>query len=158
MTESEEMNEGVHLAFDLEDETFAIDIAHVREVLEPRNFTRIPHFPEFIRGAVNVRGSVDIVADMRGIMGMPEIDLTEDSRVVMIESTLGGETVALGALVDSVRSVMNIPPDRIQAPPESGLRWRSDLIKGIGGKDGRFIIILDVEKIHSFLEESLNNN
>ncbi len=144
-----------YLAFSLDDEVFAIEIAHVREVLEPRDFTRVPHLPDFIRGAVNVRGSVEIVADMRGVLGMPPGEITEKSRVIIMETRFGGETVALGALVDSVKSVMKIQADRIEAPPATGLQWRSELIKGIGGVDGRFVIILDVEKIHAFIESSM---
>ncbi len=155
MKESGKTDAEMHLAFNLEDEVFAIEITHIREVLEPRKFTRVPYMPDFIRGAINVRGSVEMVVDMRGVLGMPRMEITDASRVVIIESHFAGETVALGALVDSVRSVMKIHPDRIAAPPETGVQWRSDLIKGIGGVDDRFIIILDVEKIQTFIESSL---
>ncbi len=155
MKESEKKEPEMHLAFNLEDEVFAIEIAHIREVLEPREFTRIPYMPDFIRGAVNVRGSVEMVVDMRGVLGMPRMEVTDASRVVILETSFAGEIVALGALVDSVNSVTKIHPDRIEAPPETAGRWRSELIKGIGGVDDRFIIILDVMEIHAFIESSL---
>ncbi len=155
MKESGKKDAEMHLAFNLEDEVFAIEIAHIREVLEPRDFTRVPYMPDFIRGAINVRGSVEMVVDMRGVLGMPLMEIADASRVVILETRFAGENVALGALVDSVNSVLKIHPDRIEAPPETGVQWRSELIKGIGGVDDRFIIILDVEMIHSFIESSL---
>ncbi len=145
----------MHLAFHLEDEVFAIGITHVREVLEPRQLTRAPYMPDFIRGAVNVRGSVEAVVDLRGVLGMPRVEIADASRILILETRFAGETVVLGALVDSVKAVMKIDSDRIEHPPETAVQWRSELIRGIGGVDDGFIIILDVEKMLSFIESAL---
>ncbi|MCP4693588.1 MAG: chemotaxis protein CheW [Desulfobacterales bacterium] len=155
MAASEKKNAGVYLAFNLEDETFAFEMTHVREVLEPRDFSRVPHFPHFMRGAINVRGSVEIVADIRGVLGMPRVEITDRSRIIMIETMVAGEPITRGALVDSVRSVIKIRQDLIEPPPETGRQWRAELIKGIGRKDDRFILILDVDQMHVFIESSL---
>jgi len=143
---------GLYLTFRLGDELFAIDVGQVREVLEMETITAVPNALEFMRGIINVRGSVVPVVDLRAKFGMSAIENTVHTRVVVMELDLDGEVNVLGALADSVHEVIELNPDTIEPPPRLGNRWRSQFIKGVGKRDERFILILDIEKVFS-LEE-----
>lgn len=143
---------GLYLTFRLGDELFAIDVGQVREVLEMETITAVPNALEFMRGIINVRGSVVPVVDLRAKFGMSAIENTVHTRVVVMELDLDGEVNVLGALADSVHEVIELNPDTIEPPPRLGNRWRSQFIKGVGKRDERFILILDIDKVFS-LEE-----
>lgn len=144
-----------HLTFRLDDEVFALDVAQVREVLDLSPITKVPRAPEFMRGVINVRGSVVPVVDLRLKFGLPKTENSKDTRIVVMELSLDGETVVLGTLADSVHEVINIEPEQIEEPPKIGTRWRTEFIKGIGKRDEQFIIILDVDLVFSTDELAL---
>ncbi len=138
-----------YLTFKLEDEVFALDVSQVREVLDLSPITKVPKSPDFLRGVINVRGSVVPVVDLRLKFGMLKIENTLDTRIVVMELDLEGETVVVGAIADSVHEVMELEPGQIEPPPKIGNRWRTEFIKGIGKRDNQFIIILDIDRIFS---------
>ncbi len=145
----------LYLPFGLEDEIFAIDVAKVREVLDLSAITKVPHAPEFMRGVINVRGNVVPVMDMRTKFGLPETDSTVNTRIVIMELSVDGSSLVLGAIADSVNDVLELEPDQIEEPPSLGNRWRSDFIKGIGKRDESFIMILNIDKVLSSDEAAL---
>lgn len=138
-----------YLTFKLGEEMFALDVSQVREVLDMANITKVPRSPDFMRGVINVRGSVVPVVDMRLKFGMPPADSTVDTRIVVMEISVDGEEIVLGAMADSVHNVAEIEPDRIEPPPKVGAKWRTEFIKGIGKQEEDFIIILDVDRVFS---------
>lgn len=144
-----------YLTFRLGDEVFALDVSQVREVLDISNITKVPRAPDFMRGVINVRGSVVPVVDLRLKFGMPKSESTVDTRTMVLDLSLDGETTVLGALADSVHEVMELEPDQIEEPPRIGSRWRTDFIKGIGKRDEEFIIILDIDRVFSTDELAL---
>lgn len=137
------------LTFKLANEVYALEIAKVREVLEYTDVTRVPRMPEFLCGVINLRGKVVPVANMRCKFGMPEIEKTVHTSIIITEVCIDGETTIIGALADSVQEVMEIAPDQIEEPPKIGARLRADFIKGIGKHESRFIIILNIDKVFS---------
>ncbi len=139
----------LYLTFKLEDEIFAIDVSQVREVLDITTITKVPQTPDFMRGVINVRGSVVPVVDMRRKFGMPPVDNTTDTRIVVMEVTMDGETIILGAQADAVKEVIELEPGDIEPPPRLGTRWRTDLIKGIGKRNDIFMLLLDVDRLFS---------
>ena len=145
----------LYLTFILEDETFAIDVSQVREVLDMSRITRVPRSPDFLRGVINVRGTVVPVVDFRLKFGMPGADATVHTRIMILEIPLDNKTVVVGAIADSVNDVIEFEPDRIEPPPEIGSRWRSDFIKGIGKRDNKFVMIIDVGMVFSTEEIAL---
>ena len=149
MSETGIMETSRYLTFKLEDEVFALDVGQVREVLDLSPITKVPKAPRFMRGVINVRGSVVPVVDLRLKFGMPEIKNTLDTRIVVMELSLDNETVVVGAIADSVHEVMELEVGHIEPPPKIGSRWRTEFIKGIGKRDNQFIIILDIDKIFS---------
>lgn len=141
-----------YLTFKLGDELFALDVSQVREVLDVTAITKVPRAPEFMRGVINVRGSVVPVVDMRLKFGMSRTENTIDTRVVVMDLSLDGDTTVLGALADSVHEVMDLEPEQIEEPPRVGSRWKTEFIKGIGKRDEDFIILLDIDRIFSIDE------
>ena len=144
-----------YLTFKLGEEIFALDVAQVREVLDFTAITRVPRTPEYMRGVINLRGSVVPVVDMRLKFGMTRTERTVNTCIEVVEVTLDGEATVLGALVDSVQEVIELEPDQIEPAPRIGTRLRTDFIKGMGKRDNEFIIILDIDKVFSVEELSM---
>ncbi len=138
-----------YLTFELDREIFAVEIGKVREVLDSTRVTRVPKMPDFLRGVINLRGSVVPVADLRLKFGMPGTKETVNTCIVVMEIDLEGEPTVLGALADSVQEVLELPVDRIEPPPRIGTRLKTGFIKGMGKRDEDFIIILDIDRIFS---------
>jgi len=143
-----------YLTYKLGNEVFALDIAKVREVLDFTTGTRVPRMPEFMRGVINLRGSVVPVVDMRLKFGMTRTEKTADTCVIITEVTVDNETTVLGALADSVQEVLDLEQRNIEPPPKIGTMLRTEFIKGMGKQNDRFIIILDIDKIFSAEELS----
>ena len=144
-----------YLTFKLDEEIFALDIAKVREVLDYTTVTKVPRTPEFMRGVINLRGSVVPVVDMRLKFGMTKTDKTVNTCIIIVEITLAGETVVLGALADAVHEVIELEPGQIEPAPKIGTRLKTDFIRGMGKRVEHFIIILDIDKVFSSDELSL---
>jgi purine-binding chemotaxis protein CheW len=144
-----------YLTFKLDDEVFALDITKVREVLDFTTVTKVPRTPDFMRGVINLRGSVVPVVDLRLKFGMSKTEKTVNTCVIIVEVTVDNETTVLGALADSVQEVMDLEPDHIEPAPKIGTRLNTEFIKGMGKRDTNFIIILDVDKIFSINELAL---
>jgi purine-binding chemotaxis protein CheW len=138
-----------YLTFRLSQEVFAVEVAKVREILEYITITRVPKTPEFMRGVINVRGSVVPVLDVRLKFGMSATERTVNTCIVVLEIDFEGETTILGALADSVQEVIELEPDQIEPAPKIGTQLRTEFIKGIGKRDNEFIMILDIDKVFS---------
>ena len=141
-----------YLTFRLKEEVFAFDISKVREVLEYGNITKVPQTPDMMKGVINLRGSVVPVIDMRVKFGMGETEKTVNTVTIIIEIEVEGELTMIGALVDSVKEVMDLDSDHIEPPPSIGTRLNTDFIKGMGKQNDQFIIILNIEKIFTLDE------
>lgn len=144
-----------YLTFTLADEVFALDITKVREVLDFTSVTRVPRTPEFMRGVINLRGSVVPVVDLRLKFGMSRTENSVNTCIIITEVTVDGETTVLGALADSVQEVMDLGPENIAPPPRIGTKLRTDFITGMGKQNDRFVIILDIDRVFSTDELAL---
>ncbi len=138
-----------HLTFKLDEEVFAIDISKVREVLEYTDVTKVPRTPEFMKGVINLRGHVVPVVDLRLKFGMPEVEKTVNTCIIIVEVNVEEETAVLGALADSVQEVHDFEADQIEPAPKIGTRLNTDFIRGMGKRDDQFIMILDIDKVFS---------
>ena len=141
-----------YLTFKLEDEVFALDIGKVREVLDFTTATKVPQTPDFMRGVINLRGSVVPVVDMRMKFGMTATDRTVNTCVIIVEIAVDGESTVLGAMADSVQEVIDLEQDNIEPSPRIGTKLNTDFIRGMGKHNDQFIIILDIDKVFSFVE------
>ena len=144
-----------YLTFKLDEEIFALDVAKVREILDFTDITKVPQTPDFMRGVINLRGSVVPVVDMRLKFGMSRTEKTVNTCIVVVEVATEGETTVLGALADSVQEVIELEPAQIEPAPRIGTKLRTDFIRGMGKHDGRFVMILDIDKVFSSDEITL---
>lgn len=141
-----------YLTFRLGEELFAVNVFKAREVLDVTYITRVPTAPPYLRGVVNVRGNSIPVVDLRLKFGLPVLADTLHTRIIVMELDLDGETIVLGGLADAVHEVIELEPQEINEAPSLGMRWRTDLILGMGRREERFIIILDIERVFSMGE------
>ena len=138
-----------YLTFKLTGEVFAVDVAKVREILEFSTITKVPRTPAFMRGVINLRGSVVPVMDMRLKFGMAETEKTINTCIVVVEVESGGETLVVGALADSVQEVFELEPGQIEPAPRIGTKLDTDFILGMGKHGDQFIMILDIDRVFS---------
>lgn len=138
-----------YLTFRLSSEIYAIDVANVREILEVGDITRVPQTPPYMRGVINLRGSVVPVMDLRLKFGMTETEQTINTCIVVVEAQVDGEKLVVGTLADSVQEVFEMEPGQIEPAPRIGTRLNTDFIRGMGNHDGQFIMILDIDMVFS---------
>lgn len=138
-----------HLTFMLGQETFAIGILAIKEIIEYGQLTAVPMMPPFIRGVINLRGAVVPVVDLTVRFGGAPAEPTRRTCIIIIEFTVEEETQVAGVVVDAVNEVLEIPAADIMPPPAFGARIRADFIKGMGKVRDKFVIILDVDKVLS---------
>ena len=147
MTNTTEMTQ--YLTFRLDEEIFALHITKVREVLDYTVVTKVPRTPDFMRGVINLRGSVVPVIDLRLKFGMSATESGVNTCIIITEVQVDNETVVLGALADAVQEVLDLDAGSIAPPPKIGTKLRTEFIKGMGRQNDRFIIILDIDKVFS---------
>jgi len=147
MNEAETAVAAQYLTFTLADEEFALDISKVREVLDYTTITKVPRMPDFLRGVINLRGNVVPVVDLRMKLGMPPTERSVSTCIVITEIEMDGETVHIGALTDSVQEVLDLDDSQIQPPPKFGSKIDIEFIRGMGKRDDRFLIILDIDRV-----------
>lgn len=155
MADRELSETGQYLTFKLSEEIFALDIAKVREVLEFDKITKVPQTPDMMRGVINLRGSVVPVIDMRLKFGMGTTEKTVNTCIIIVEILIDNEMTMIGALADSVQEVIDLEAEQIEPAPKIGTKINSELIMGMGKRDGMFIIILDIEKMFDMDEMAI---
>jgi len=143
-----------YLTFKLEEELFALDIGKVREVLDFTSITKVPQTPDYMRGVINLRGSVVPVVDLRLKFGMGLAEKTVNTCIIIAEVELDGEKVVMGAMADAVQEVLDLEPDQIEPAPRIGTKLNTEFIKGMGKHAEQFIIILDIDKVFSSDDKS----
>ncbi len=136
-----------YLTFVLAGETFAMGILAIKEIIEYANLTEVPMMPQYVRGVINLRGSVVPVIDLSVRFGKPASPVTKRTCIVIIEIVAGGERQVLGVMVDAVNAVLDIPPAEIEPPPAFGASIRTDFIQGMGKVSNKFVILLDVDHV-----------
>ena len=114
-----------YLTFKLQDEIFALDISTVREVLDFTVITKVPRTPAFMRGVINLRGSVVPVIDLRLKFGMTVTEKTVNTCVIIVEVKVHDETVILGVLADSVQEVMDLDAEHVEPAPRIGTHLKT---------------------------------
>ena len=144
---SEELPATQYLTFVLGNEVFAVDVARVREILEYTTITRVPKTQEYMRGVINLRGSVVPVVDMRMLFGLSEADPTVNTCIIVLEIMVDGAACVMGALADSVSEVLELDPSQIEPAPKVGSRVKTDFISGMGKHNNEFIMILNIDKM-----------
>lgn len=144
-----------YLTFMLGEETFAMNILNIKEIIEYGQLTEVPKMPHFIRGVINLRGAVVPVIDMAARFGRKSSTVTRKTCVVIIEVEFEEEQHVVGVMVDAVNEVLDISSDQIEPPPSFGANIRPDFIAGMGKVNDKFVIILSVNRVLSMDELSV---
>lgn len=128
---------------------FAIGNLAIKEIIEYDSLTTVPMMPACIRGVINLRGAVVPVIDLSARFGRPPTNVTKRTCIVIVEIETAGERHVVGAIVDAVNEVMEIPASAIEPPPRFGSRVNAEFIHGMGNLNGKFVVILDADKLLS---------
>ena len=155
VTDEHRHDQHQYLTFVLGRETFALGILCIKEILEYTPPTEVPMMPSFIRGVVNLRGAAVPVVDLCTRFGRVSAPVGKKTCIVIVEANSGDESHVLGVVVDAVNEVLEIPNTEIEPPPSFGSSIRTDFIQGMGKVRGKFVIILDVERVLSIDEMEL---
>jgi len=150
-----QQEEGQYLTFLIGGEMFAISILSIKEIIEYGSLTTVPMMPDFIRGVINLRGAVVPVVDLSARFGRTASEVTKRSCIVIIEVEADEEKQDVGVVVDSVSEVLEISTAEIEPAPSFGARIRADFISGMGKVDGKFVIILNAERVLSVDEMAM---
>lgn len=145
-----------YLTFMLGDELYAIEIIYIKEIIEYSTLTRVPMVPSFIRGILNLRGSVLPVIDLAVRLGKIASPATKWTCIVVIEIKVGKEErITMGIVVDVVHDVIELSAEDIEPTPAFGNRIRNDFIRQVGKIKDQFIILLDMDHVLSVEELSI---
>jgi purine-binding chemotaxis protein CheW len=136
-----------YLTLGLDGETFGISIRNVREILDMRPISRLPHAPHFMLGMIDVRGSGYPIVDLRLKLDLPSVPATDATRIIILDVPVGDRVVGVGFVADCVHEVTDIDEGAMEAVPSVGGRWKSDYIAGIGRKSDKFVIIFDLKRL-----------
>jgi purine-binding chemotaxis protein CheW len=140
-----------YLTFMLAGEMFSLNILCIKEIIWYANLTEVPMMPACIRGVINLRGSVVPVMDLSNRFGKPSTPVSKSTCIVIVEvqTPLEGEHQNMGVVVDSVQAVLEIPANEIEPAPSFGAKIHVDFIEGIAKVSGKFVILLNVNKVLS---------
>lgn len=135
--------EQMYLTFGVQNEVYAVNIAHVTEIVSMQTISDIPDVPDYITGVINLRGTVIPLMDMRLRFKLPQKEYTDRTAIIVLEV----DGVATGLVVDKVYEVAEIPQTHIDPPP----RWQSGgqqgVILGLARQAEQVSIILDVARL-----------
>ena len=138
-----------YLTFMIAGEEYAISLLKVKEIIEYHAVTTVPKTPEWVRGVINLRGSVVPVIDLAVKLRLPASVPGKLTCIVITEVDCEGDASVMGVMADSVRQVMALNPQEIEAPPTFGTRTKVDYLVGMARSGTKFCLILDADKVLS---------
>ena len=133
------------VTFHLDDETYGINVMQVQEVLRHSEIAPVPGAPSYVLGIINLRGNVVTVIDTRQRFGLPSAEVTDNTRIVIIEA----DNQVVGVLVDSVAEVVYLRESEIETAPNVGNDEAAKFIQGVCNKNGELLILIELEKMMS---------
>ena len=138
-----------YLSFQLGEELFASNVAKVLEILEVPKITKVPRSPSYMRGVINLRGSVLPVINTCTKFDMEQAADTVNTCIVVLSISMDKEPITIGALVNSVQEVLEISQEQIKPAPSIGSKYKSAFIDGMVKIDEQFVMILNLDKVFS---------
>ncbi|MBF7072395.1 chemotaxis protein CheW [Glaciecola sp. MH2013] len=133
------------VTYRLDEETYGINVMQVQEVLRYTEIAPVPGAPDYVLGIINLRGNVVTVIDTRSRFGLPPSDITDNTRIVIIES----DEQVVGILVDSVAEVVYLRSSEIDSAPNVGTEESAKFIQGVSNRSGQLLILVDLNKLLS---------
>jgi purine-binding chemotaxis protein CheW len=147
--------DGKYLTFVLASEEYGIGILKIKEIIGMMPITSVPRTPVFVKGVINLRGKVIPVIDLRLRFGMPAMDYTERTCIIVVEISGQAGTVQIGIVVDAVSEVLSIKAEDIEATPSFGTRLKTEFILGMAKINGGIKILLDIDHVLGSEEAAL---
>ena len=138
---------GKYLTFRLADEEYGVEILKVREIIGLMPVTRVPKTPDFVRGVINLRGSVIPVVELRSKFGMESVADTNETCVIVVEIMKQKEPVQIGILVDSVSEVIDIAAGDLESTPSFGVELDTQYILGMAKMKETVKILLNINRV-----------
>ena len=136
-----------YLTFIMADEEYGVDILRVHEIKGWDNVTPIPNTPSYVRGVINLRGTIVPIIDLRRRFGMKSIAYGETTVVIMLRVIEEDGERTMGIVVDAVSEVHNVSPDKMKPAPDFGSVIQADFIKGLTTVDDTMIVLLDIDNL-----------
>lgn len=133
------------VTFRLGNETYGINVMQVQEVLRYTDIAPVPGAPIYVLGIINLRGNVVTVIDTCQRFGLPPIEVTDNTRIVIIEA----DSQVIGILVDSVAEVVYLRSSEIETAPNVGNDESAKFIQGVANRNGELLILVDLNKLLS---------
>ncbi len=131
------------VTFRLADEIYGINVMQVQEVLRISEIAPVPGAPHYVLGIINLRGNVVTVIDTRIRLGLETTEVTDSTRIVIIE----GAKHVVGILVDCVAEVVDMPTSEVESAPNVGNDESAKYIQGVASRDGELLILVDLNKL-----------
>lgn len=131
------------VVFELAKESYGVDIGAVNTIIRMQRITHVPRAPQFVKGVINLRGSIVPVIDLRRRFGLQEFEETKASRIVVVETASG----LIGMIVDAVTETLSLPSDAIEPPSSLVTTADSHYLRGVAKVEDRLIILLELERI-----------
>jgi purine-binding chemotaxis protein CheW len=138
-----------YLTFQMSEEEYAVGIPQVREIIEYSTVTRVPKAPAWIRGVINVRGSVVPVVDLAVKFRVAARPVTKTTCIIILEIELDGEDSIMGVIADAVNEVTSFTAEDIEKAPSFGTRVRVEYLLGMAKIGKKFALMLDMQKVLS---------
>ena len=133
------------VTFRLGNETYGINVMQVQEVLRYNDIAPVPGAPIYVLGIINLRGNVVTVIDTCQRFGLQPIDVSDNTRIVIIEA----DGQVIGILVDSVAEVVYLRSSEIESAPNVGNNESAKFIQGVANRNGELLILVDLNKLLS---------
>lgn len=145
----EAVSHSQYLTFYMGEEECGIGILKVKEIIEYQSVTTVPGTPPWIRGVINVRGTVVPIVDMALKFGLAACAVTKRTCIVIVEVDLEGQPTPMGVMADSVNQVIELQPEDIEEAPSFGTQVRVDYLLGMGKVGDGFVLMLDIDRVLS---------
>lgn len=147
-----EQNEGgaefiQYLTFMMDNEEYGIEILSVQEIRGWEPMTSIPNSPDYVKGVINLRGTVVPVIDLRQRFQLPKVEYSEVTVVVIVKVLIGGNEKIMGIVVDAVSDVYNLDIEAVSQTPAVGDMANKEFIDGLINVDDKMVVLLDLNKV-----------
>jgi purine-binding chemotaxis protein CheW len=138
---------GQYLTFMLAGEEYGVDILRVQEIKGWDSATPIPNTPEYIRGVINLRGTIVPIVDLRRRFALESVDFGNTTVIVVLKVRSEQGERTMGFVVDSVSDVYTVPTDQLKPAPDFGGGGAAAFLKGLATVDSKMVILLDVDRL-----------
>jgi purine-binding chemotaxis protein CheW len=138
---------GKYLTFQLGKEEFAVQVLHVREIMGVQEITAVPQMPFHVKGVLNLRGKVIPVVDLRLKFGLPEMEYTQRTCIIVVQVDGHAGKISTGIIVDGVSEVLTLQTADIEDTPDFGIGAATPYLLGLAKIKGKVKILLDINKV-----------